>query len=498
MPRPAEQELPAPIQEIPVAEERIQKPLAPLLPTMLEEQEIAIETDLYSALISTKGGVIKSWRLKKYKANYNGDEIQLIIPDTNVYPLTISSSDKTLSGLLEGAIYASPKDKVILSNNNKTETIALRYNEPSTGIRIERRLTFNNDNYIVDLTVNTEGISTYAITLGENFGVLDKTDGAVYGFRGPVSLVDNRLIKDKIEKLEGEISHDGQVQWIALEDKYFISSLLPKTLEKSTVIKKTGLNKVSASIMISAADADTKEKSFILYAGPKEFDRLAGLKAGLEQTIEFGWFSFFARPLFRLLKLLYSVTGNYGVAIILLTFLVKVIFMPLTHKSYKSMKEMQSLHPEIAKLQKKYKDDKKKLNIELMGLYKKHKVNPLGGCLPVLLQIPVFIALYYVILNAIELRHAPFIFWVKDLSDKDPYYILPIIMGATWFLQQWMTPTTGDPVQAKMMLLMPVIFTFLFMKFPAGLVLYWLVNNVLTIIQQFITVRLTKVAKAVT
>ncbi len=484
-----------PIQEAPVKEESVQRPLTPLPFRDLKEKEITIETDHYSALFSTKGGVIKSWKLKKYKVENNSGEIQLLANGPSEYPLTLSSPEQSIRGFIEGVIYTSSKGNVTLSSENKTETISLTYDEPSLGIKIEKRLTFHNDDYAVDLTIHTEGISTYAISLGENFGVLEKANEAVYGFRGPISLIGNRLIKDKIEKLEGEITHDGQVQWIALEDKYFISSIIPKTLEKSVVIKKIGEDKVSTSIRINAAD--TKEKSFILYAGPKEFDRLSNLKVGLEQTVEFGWFSFFAKPLFRILKFIYRVTGNYGVAIILLTVLVKVIFIPLTYKSYKSMKEMQALQPEIAKLQKKYKDDKTKLNMELMGLYKKHKVNPLGGCLPILLQIPVFIALYYVLLNAIELRHAPFILWVQDLSAKDPYYILPIVMGATWFLQQWMTPTAGDPLQAKMMLIMPIIFTFLFLQFPSGLVLYWLVNNVLSILQQVITVRLTKTAVGV-
>jgi len=186
-----------------------------------------------------------------------------------------------------------------------------------------------------------------------------------------------------------------------------------------------------------------------------------------------------------LLKFFYNLIHNYGVAIILLTIVIKLILYPLTHKSFKSMKEMQKIQPKITALREKYKDNKEMLNKEIMTLYRTQKVNPLGGCLPMLLQIPVFFALYKVLLDSIELRHAPFIFWIQDLSAKDPYYITPILMGASMFIQQKMTPQVGDPTQAKLMLMLPIVFTFMFLNFPSGLVIYWLVNNLLSIAQQF-------------
>ena len=189
-------------------------------------------------------------------------------------------------------------------------------------------------------------------------------------------------------------------------------------------------------------------------------------------------------PLLIVLKFIYNYVGNYGIAIIILTILIKIIFWPLGNKSYKSMKEMQKLQPKMQELREKYKDDKQKLSQETMALYKTHKVNPLGGCLPIVIQIPVFFGLYKVLLYAIELRHSPFFFWIQDLSAKDPYYITPIVMGATMFMQQKMTPTMGDPMQAKIMLFMPVVFTFLFLNFPSGLVIYWLFNNIISIGQQ--------------
>jgi YidC/Oxa1 family membrane protein insertase len=212
---------------------------------------------------------------------------------------------------------------------------------------------------------------------------------------------------------------------------------------------------------------------------------MKALNVGLENAIDFGsWIKWLAMPLLIVLKWIFQYVQNYGIAIIILTILIKIIFWPLGNKSYKSMKEMQKLQPKMQELREKYKDDKQKLSQETMALYKTHKVNPLGGCLPILIQIPVFFGLYKVLLYAIELRHSPFFFWIQDLSAKDPYYITPIIMGATMFIQQKMTPTMGDPMQAKIMLLMPVVFTFLFLNFPSGLVLYWLFNNIISIGQQ--------------
>ena len=228
---------------------------------------------------------------------------------------------------------------------------------------------------------------------------------------------------------------------------------------------------------------------YVSFIGPKDYDLLKASGHQLEQAKDYGFFSVLAKPLMHVLKFFYGYIGNYGFSIILLTICIKLIFWPLTQKSYKSMKGMQKLQPQMQKMREKYSNDKQRLNQEMMSFYKENKVNPLGGCLPMLIQIPVFFALYQVLLGAIELRHAPFIFWIADLSVKDPYYITPLIMGATMFVQQKMTPTNMDPTQAKIMLMMPVVFTFMFLNFPAGLVVYWMVNNLLTILQQYLIKR---------
>jgi YidC/Oxa1 family membrane protein insertase len=229
-----------------------------------------------------------------------------------------------------------------------------------------------------------------------------------------------------------------------------------------------------------------KTFSSSLYLGPKDLEQLEKGEGELGRAIDFGFFDPVAKPMLFILNLFYKFIPNYGLAIIFLSIAIKVIFWPLTHKSQKSMKEMQKIQPKIAELKEKYKDNKEELNRKTMEFYRTNKVNPLGGCLPILIQIPVFFALYRVLLNSIELRHAPFIsFWINDLAAKDPTYISPLLMGASMFMQQKMTPTVGDPAQAKIMLVMPIMFTFMFLSFPSGLVIYWLVSNVLSIVQQY-------------
>lgn len=226
-----------------------------------------------------------------------------------------------------------------------------------------------------------------------------------------------------------------------------------------------------------------------LFFGPKDPKILKNISKDLTVIIDYGFFHFISKPLLMILNFFYSFTKNYGVSIILLTFLIKLVFFPLSQKSYRSMKELQKLQPKLEEIRKKYANDKEKLNREMMLLYKRHGVNPMSGCLPMLIQIPFFIALYQALMNAIELRQAPFIFWIKDLSSADPYYITPILMGLTMLIQQMLTPSSGDVVQKRMMYILPVVFTFMFINFPSGLVIYWLVNNVFSIIQQIVTMK---------
>ena len=350
-----------------------------------------------------------------------------------------------------------------------------------------------------------EGFSKgYTLFLGTNFGILDWGTTTLVSFVGPTSLIDEKVVKDKPSSMETEVMHPGRLVWTALQDKYFLAALIPQGVPGTMVARKWTDQEVTVGIRQTPDPAPPRKTHFYrLYAGPKEYDRLRAYRLHLEETIDFGWFIYgswalvrmVAQPLFAVLRFFHDLTHNYGISIILLTAAIKLLFVPLTHKSYVAMRAMQELQPKVAALQKKYKDDRQKLQQELMELYKKHKVNPLGGCLPMVLQIPVFIALFNILYTTIELRHAPFMLWIKDLSDKDPYYVLPIIMGISMVVQQKLQPTTLDPTQAKLMLFLPVLFTYFFLWFPSGLVLYWLVNNILSILQMYITTKYLTPAK---
>ena len=403
------------------------------------EKEIIIETDLYRAILTNRGGVIKAWELKKYK-DTGKSQVQLIPQaDGIIYPLSLD---------IEGAdindkIFAADKNNISLSKDMVKDTITLSYAD-SKGIKVEKRLTFYNDTYKIDIDLSAEGMDKPVFfSIGSDFGIFDKKATGRGSYIGAVASVDGKVKRDLPKKAGEVVQYQGKIAWAATEDKYFIASIIPKNKIDEVVVRKE--EKERFNTIIKFAKADKLKETIVLYAGPKEYSRLESFRIGLEDTIPLGWFWFIGLPLFHLMKWLYKILGNYGIAIILITAIIKVIFAPLTHKSYKSMKEMQKLQPKITALQKKFKDDKQKLNIEMMNLYKTHKVNPVSGCLPMVIQIPVFIALYNVLSYAIELRHAPFFWWIQDLAAMDPYYILPVVMGASMLIQQWWTRTAPTP-----------------------------------------------------
>jgi YidC/Oxa1 family membrane protein insertase len=315
-------------------------------------------------------------------------------------------------------------------------------------------------------------------------------------------------VKSK-EFAEGPKTLQGKMDWAGYEGNYFLTAILPvgDAGENFTMQGTEAL-----TTMQVAGNLDTlqpgvaKEYSYHIFYGPKKLNLLKEIGFNLDKAVNFGWFDVVAKPTLWLLNFFYSFTRNYGIAIILVTVLFKAIFWPITQKGMKSMKNMQKLQPKMVKIKEKYKGDPARMNQEVMSLYKTYKVNPLGGCLPMVLQIPVFFALYKVLLQCIELRHAPFMLWITDLSAPDrlwigfdiPYLggipVLTLLMGASMFFQQKLTPTTADPTQAKIMMFLPVIFTFMFLNFASGLVLYWFVNNLLAILQQYLINRGSKSA----
>ncbi|MBM4135628.1 MAG: membrane protein insertase YidC [Nitrospira sp.] len=461
----------------------------PIMPS--EEKVIRVETELYSAVFTTKGGTLKYYEIKNYKDNEGKNVILLKNPGIKS-PLSIGSNDTFDLSQSNFAVSAPIGGKDIkLDNNTKAGSLIFEY--ANAGVAVKRTYTFHNDNYTVDIKDEVSGLPDYWITIGTDFGIYDSKDTVTH--TGPVLLKETDRIEFDTKKLNESSSYKEGLKWIAQEDKYFFASLVPITsMEEARVWKEK-----DSSIIAFRGKPGTN--SFILYAGPKEYDRLKDLKVGLEHIVDFGFFSILAIPLFWILKLFYSFLGNYGWAIILLTIIVRIPFIPLVNKSQTAMKKMQEIQPRMAEVKEKYKKDPQKMQREMMELYKKHKVNPLGGCLPILLQIPVFFALYKILMIAIELRGAPFMLWIKDLSAPDTLFghipssipliggfavgPLPIVMGITMLIQQKMTPTSMDPKQNQIMMLMPIVFTFLFLNFASGLVLYWLMNNVFSIAQQF-------------
>jgi YidC/Oxa1 family membrane protein insertase len=472
----------------------------PTSATEAREHEVTVETDLVKVVFSNRGGVIKRWELKRYlTSDPRGPQpIQLVhamAKDVSLtLPLTVEVPDAKLQERLSRGLYAVSGKDVTLSTTQPAADIGFSYTDPESGARVSKRLTFHYDSYLVDLVVETAGVtSSTTLSLGTNFGIHQWEEGFV-GFIGPATFISGKINRDLPDR---EDLRAGQVIWAALQDKYFLAAAIPADpATRIAVIRKEGDKLATVGLRTPVSPATVTGK-YRLYVGPKEFDTLAALKLELEETIDFGWFIYgswsvvraVAKPLFYAIRYLHELTHNYGVAIILITVFIKLLLAPLAYKSYKSMKSMAAVQPEMMALQKKYADDRERLNKELMKFYKERKVNPVGGCLPMFFQIPVFVALFNILYMTIELRQAPFILWVKDLSVQDPYYVLPILMGVTMFIQQKIQPTTMDPKQAQIMLLLPVFLTFLFITFPAGLVLYWLTNNVLTIAQQVITDR---------
>ena len=483
-PQKAPEQKPAVQKQAEEVKETTAKPVAESVAA--EEKEITVETDLYTAVFSSRGGTIRSWAIKPYKDKNGSDVVLLKKPGT--VPAIGIGSDSSFD--LAEVNFSVTGSNLKLDTNRKTGTLVFTY--AKDGKAVSRTYTFSAGTYKVDLIDEVSGFPEYWVTLGSDFGVFEQ-DASVH--IGPVVLTGTDLKELTAADLKDPMSFKENLKWMAQEDKYFFSALVPASPVEEA---KAFLVKDSPIIAFKTKGG---KNIFHLYAGPKEHDKLEALNLGLEHIINFGFFSIIARPLFWVLKFFYSFFGNYGWAIILITIVTRIPFIPLLNKSQKSMKKLQEIQPKMNEVKEKFKKDPQRMQKEMMELYKKHKVSPLGGCLPMLLQIPVFFALYKVLLISIELRGAPFMLWITDLSAPDTLFghipamlpliggfslgPLPLLMGATMFIQQKMTPSSMDPRQAKMMLMMPVIFTFMFLNFASGLVLYWLVNNILGIIQQF-------------
>jgi YidC/Oxa1 family membrane protein insertase len=499
---------------------------------MAPSREVSVETLNYWAVFTSEDARLKHFRLKKYKDR--AKEAALTIKLTQLVeeilgkkaeepkkgePLDLVNAreEKNLPlGLAlspsDGNWEVDREELRLLESGEKGEITFSKSLE--NGLRVLKRFKFTSDLYSINLEVEVQNNSSKEITdqLGlewigkielaklakegnKDYGLKyaflrnQKVEKKQFGGAGASGCVPSCGSQRKTTIEPFETTDKGEIKWFSFEGEYFAALMIPPPSKEITLsVEGTEKDLLKAEVMPPPISIPPREKVSVLYRiylGPKDEDRLAALNVGAEKLVDFGFFTIVAKPLLWFIRVTHKVTGNYGIDIIIISILIKIIFLPLTQISFKSMKEMQKVQPEMNRLKEQFKNDKARLQQEIMLLYKRRKINPMSGCLPMLIQIPVFIALYNALQNGIEMRHAPFFLWITDLSAKDPIYITPLIMGVTMVIQQKMTPTAADPAQAKMFLLMPVMFTFLFLNFPSGLVLYWLVNNVLSIAHQY-------------
>lgn len=467
-------------------------------------KRLTVKTPLYTAEFDATGGTLTSFTLSKYTQS---------LQDSS--PFIMVNSQAALNAPMGLLLNESPTWKAgSWSTDSKDLDLAasqegkLFFTWDYSGIKLVRELSFKANTYVIDEKIHLENTTPNALSFALGFtmstprlsGPAEKQNLTKVGYFTPNDKFKTQYNEDDL--IAG--FQDSAIKWGTIQSNFFIAAVMPTAESAYKAKLDNGVYRIALNgspITLGSNAPVSLETKY--YIGPKEKNDMALAGNDLQAAMDYGWFRIIAEPMLTFLTFLYGFFGNYGIAIIVLTIVIKTCMWPLSRKSYKSMERMKQLQPMIKKIQEKYADDKQKASAETMRLYKTYKVNPAGGCMPLLLQIPIFIGLYQGLLNAVELRHAPFItylpftdiYWLADLSVQDPFYITPIIMGATMFLQQKMSPPMGDPTQAKIMMFMPVVFTFLFCSFPAGLVLYWLVNSIFSIGQQWFTMR-SKVKKA--
>lgn len=466
----------------------------PTLAEIMAAPMIAVETDKYNAKISTLGGRVVSFNLKGYKTSLNGQE-------------AVDLVHATPSGLLPGGLYFGSADdsqvRYTLNTKHSTGENCVARNETQCtisltgslqGSKIEKSFTFNGNSYLVDVTAATDGSLSQTPSLFEwsHWVTADESHQRLNPLTFKVLTEENKVETTTVGEEQGGVTPFLPAQWVSVEGRYFLASLLPSVTGPNgyTIheVQQDGTHILYGRIAGAPAVANFK-----MFLGPKDSQILEKTGFQLHRNIDLGYFSFLAFPLLWLLRFFESLLGNYGLSIIALTLLIKTCFLPLTMVSFRSARAMQDLQPEIKALRERITDPNQ-LNQEMLALYKKRGVNPMGGCFPVLIQVPVFIGLYNALLNAIELRHAPFALWIQDLSAPEqfmvfgfPVQLMVIFLGVSMFVQQVMTPTPGmEPLQRKMLLAMPIVLSISFLVYPlpAGLVLYWIVNNTISIVQQ--------------
>ncbi len=470
-------------------------------------RRIQVENRFYRLEIDEIGGSIKRVELKDYRQEVTKDAKPYLLLDPEVPG---GSSWIGMKGeadqSFQSARFKADTEAQQLNADQGPVKLVLRHMGPS-GLQVEKIYSFTPDSYLIQMDVLITNGSGQPITGRLYSGIRQRQaeQDDRYGFTGPSALIDGKLKQIDIDDIDEQGRLSGKIGWIAVQNRYFLSAVAPVGTTEGVMELAYDEQRMLSNVLLGPVQpllpGQTVSAQYQLFFGPKRMDILKQYGLDLERVIDFGMFDFIAKPCLWFMNWVYGFLPNYGIAIILLTLLTKILLWPLGNKSYKSMNDMRRMQPLMAEIREKYKNDKKRMNEEMMNLYRVYKINPLGGCLPMLVQLPVFFALYRMLYEAIELRHAPFFAWINDLSAPDrlfsfnisvplmepPYGIpvLTLVMGATMFLQQKMTPTPGDPTQAKMMTFMPIIFTVIFVNFSSGLVLYWLINNVVSIGQQY-------------
>lgn len=490
-----------------------QQPDALLLPKK-DARIISVSTPLYQMTISEYGAAIKSLELKNYRASNKKDAPlkQLVSEQLPQGTLTTNLKDQSIPEL-NSAVYTAKIDTNTYELTEGEQQIEFVFTSPQN-IVVKKIYTFNADSYMIHCDVVFQNGSDMPL----NDALVISTPGLYneevesrsrFAFEGPIAYINNEYKAIDPDDIEEQNIFNGKIGWSGFSERYFMTVVMPKKAQDDTTqdafmelaFANNWVTSNYVQKMTRLDPGQQGEYSFTFYMGPKSEKILGGYDNSLKNAINFGFFNILAKPLLIGMNIIHDYIPNYGIAIILLTILIKLIFWPLGTKSYKSMNAMKKLSPLMMEMREKYKDDKQRMNKEIMGLYKTYKVNPAGGCLPMLVQMPIFFALYKMLYQAIELRHAPFLGWITDLSAPDrlfsfnfsipmmqePYGIpvLTLVMGASFLLQLKMTPTGGDPMQAKIMMLMPIFMTVIFINFPAGLVLYMFVNNIISMGQQY-------------
>ena len=455
-----------------------------------------VKTDVMHAEIVSEGGDLRFVELLKHKDTLDKNRNFVLLGEHNYFAQTGLLAQGVEMPTHKTNFSLAPGTYELKAGENK---LTVRMEAVVAGIKVVKTYTFHRGVYAIDVGYEISNGSAAPIApsaylqlvrdgkapAGDSKFLQTFTGAAFYNDAEKFHKQDYADI-EKAKPVPVKSAPDG---WVGMIQHYFAAAWLPQgTAKREFYSKKVAENLYSAGVIVpvgSIAAGAAGAFNAKLYVGPQDQDRLKELAPGLELVVDYGWLTILAQPMFMLLKWLHSVLGNWGLAIIALTVLIKAVFFPLSAASYKSMARMKKVTPKLTQIRERYGSDRMKMNQAMMELYKEEKINPLGGCLPIVIQIPVFIALYWTLLATVEMRHAPFYGWITDLSAQDPYYILPVIMAVSMFVQTKMNPTPPDPLQAKMMLIMPVVFSVFFFFFPAGLVLYWVVNNILSIAQQW-------------